>query len=63
MGIPKSKTSVVDSDFEIQDASQCLVKGGFHYQPRRGKAYIAPKPLMNHGPHRCEVSSGSCTQY
>ncbi|KAB5570285.1 phosphatidylethanolamine-binding protein [Coniochaeta sp. 2T2.1] len=52
MGIPPDKTSVENADFEVQDASQCLVKGGFHYQPRRGKVYIPPRPLMNHGPHR-----------
>lgn len=51
-GIPPEKTRVDISDFEVQDASQCLVKGGFHYMPRRGKVYIPPRPLMNHGPHR-----------
>lgn len=55
MGIPPEKTRVENSDFEIQDPSQYLVKGGFHYQARRGKAYIAPRPLMNHGPHRCQL--------
>lgn len=55
MGIPPEKTRVDNSDFEVQDASQCLVKGGFHYMPRRGKVYIPPRPLMNHGPHRCKA--------
>ncbi|KAB5558435.1 hypothetical protein GE09DRAFT_113606 [Coniochaeta sp. 2T2.1] len=54
MGIPLDKTSVENADFEVEDASQCLVKGGFHYQPRRGQVYIPPRPLMNHGPHRCK---------
>jgi hypothetical protein len=55
MGIPAEKTSVRNADFEVQDASECLVKGGFYYVPRRGKVYIAPRPLMNHGPHRCKA--------
>lgn len=53
-GIPPIKNAVAAADFEIADESQALLKGGFHYGvTRRGTPYIAPRPLMNHGPHRC----------
>lgn len=53
-GIPPTKTAVAAADFEIADESRALLKGGFHYGvTRRGIPYIAPRPLMNHGPHRC----------
>ncbi|KAK7031653.1 phosphatidylethanolamine-binding protein [Favolaschia claudopus] len=52
-GIPPSKTSVEAVDFEIQDDSKALLKGGFHYGvTRRNVPYLPPRPLMNHGPHR-----------
>ncbi|KAJ7663849.1 phosphatidylethanolamine-binding protein [Mycena polygramma] len=52
-GIPPSKTSVEVRDFEIEDESKALLKGGFHYGvTRRGVPYIPPRPLMDHGPHR-----------
>ncbi|KAI0010338.1 PEBP-like protein [Xylariaceae sp. FL0662B] len=52
-GIPATKTSVVAEDFEIEDRSRALLKGGFHCgQTRWGGPYIPPRPLMNHGPHR-----------
>ncbi|KAF7533477.1 hypothetical protein G7054_g7034 [Neopestalotiopsis clavispora] len=52
-GIPSAKTTIVASDFEIADESKALLRGGFHYGvTRRGTPYIAPRPLMNHGPHR-----------
>ncbi|KAJ7302928.1 phosphatidylethanolamine-binding protein [Mycena albidolilacea] len=52
-GIPPSKTNVEAKDFEIDDESKALLKGGFHYGvTRRGVPYIPPRPLMNHGPHR-----------
>ncbi|KAI1085787.1 PEBP-like protein [Whalleya microplaca] len=52
-GINATKTSVAAGDFEIEDRSKALLKGGFHYgQTRRGVPYIPPRPLMNHGPHR-----------
>lgn len=55
IGIPPTKTSVEDSDFELEDSSKALVKGGFHYgRTRNGRVYTPPRPLMNHGPHRCE---------
>ncbi|KAK7988153.1 hypothetical protein PG990_005005 [Apiospora arundinis] len=52
-GIPVAKTSVKADDFDIQDDTQALLKGGFHYGvTRRGVPYIPPRPLLNHGPHR-----------
>ncbi|KAJ9152018.1 PEBP-like protein [Pleurostoma richardsiae] len=52
-GIPPTKTSVTPADFEIEDESQALLKGGFHYgKNRRSKVYIPPRPLLNHGVHR-----------
>ncbi|KAI1417766.1 PEBP-like protein [Hypoxylon sp. FL1857] len=52
-GIPASKTSVEAADFDIEDPSRALLKGGFHYgRSRNGRIYIPPRPLMNHGPHR-----------
>ncbi|KAI1661954.1 PEBP-like protein [Daldinia decipiens] len=52
-GIPSSKTSVEPADFEVEDPSKALLKGGFHYgRSRNGSVYIAPRPLLNHGPHR-----------
>ncbi|KAI1312209.1 PEBP-like protein [Xylaria venustula] len=51
--IPPSKTSVKASDFLVVDKEKALMKGGFHYgRSRNGMPYIAPRPLMNHGPHR-----------
>ncbi|KAI0180370.1 hypothetical protein GGR52DRAFT_588010 [Hypoxylon sp. FL1284] len=52
-GIPPTKTSVDAKDFEVEDSSKALLKGGFHYgRSRNGSVYIAPRPLLNHGPHR-----------
>ncbi|KAI6092366.1 PEBP-like protein [Hypoxylon rubiginosum] len=52
-GIPATKTSVENKDFEVEDSSKALLKGGFHYgKSMRGDVYITPRPLMNHGPHR-----------
>ncbi|KAI1460656.1 PEBP-like protein [Annulohypoxylon moriforme] len=52
-GIPPTKTSVEAVDFEVENPSEALLKGGFHYgQSRNGQIYISPRPLMNHGPHR-----------
>lgn len=54
MGISPSKTSIGQSDLEVVDEIRNLLKGGFHYgQARRPVVYIPPKPLLNHGPHRC----------
>lgn len=54
-GIPATKTSVENKDFEVEDSSKALLKGGFHYgKSMRGDVYITPRPLMNHGPHRCK---------
>ncbi|KAI0481211.1 PEBP-like protein [Xylariaceae sp. FL0804] len=52
-GIPAAKTSVEAQDFEVVDATKGTLKGGFHFgKSRNGSPYIAPRPLMNHGPHR-----------
>jgi phosphatidylethanolamine-binding protein (PEBP) family uncharacterized protein len=54
-GIAPSRTSVQAGDFEVEDQSRALLKGGFHYGvTRRGVPYIPPRPLMNHGIHRCK---------
>jgi hypothetical protein len=56
-GIPLDKTRVEPKDFEIEDDSQFLLKGGFHYgKSRSGVLYIPPRPLINHGVHRCKLS-------
>ncbi|OTB20488.1 hypothetical protein K445DRAFT_343751 [Daldinia sp. EC12] len=53
LGIPPTKTSVEPADFEVEDPSKSLLKGGFHYsRSRNGSVYIPPRPLLNHGPHR-----------
>jgi phosphatidylethanolamine-binding protein (PEBP) family uncharacterized protein len=42
-------------DFEVEDERDARLKGGFHYgKSRTGIVYIPPRPLMNHGPHRCK---------
>ncbi|KAI0382905.1 PEBP-like protein [Hypomontagnella monticulosa] len=52
-GIPPTKTNVESADFEVQDQSKALLKGGFHYgRSMNGNIYISPRPLMDHGPHR-----------
>lgn len=57
MGIAASRTSVGHSDLEVVDGSINFLKGGFHYgQARKPVVYIPPKPLLNHGPHRCTSS-------
>lgn len=34
------------------------MKGGFHYGVcRRPGVYLPPRPLMNHGPHRCKFDA------
>jgi hypothetical protein len=51
-----SKTSVGPEDIEMEDETKALLKGGFHYGAnRRDVPYIPPRPLLNHGPHRCEL--------
>ncbi|KAI1335108.1 PEBP-like protein [Xylariaceae sp. FL0016] len=52
-GIPPTENSVKATDFEVVDKTKGLMKGGFHYgRSRNGSPYIAPRPLLNHGPHR-----------
>ncbi|KAI1393552.1 PEBP-like protein [Hypoxylon trugodes] len=54
-GIAPSKTGVDAADFEIEDKSKARLKGGFHYgRSRNSNVYIPPRPLLNHGPHRCK---------
>lgn len=56
-GIPVSKTSVSTEDLEIEDKSKAQLKGGFYYgKTLRGVPYVPPRPLLNHGPHRCKSS-------
>ncbi|KAH8890926.1 PEBP-like protein [Thozetella sp. PMI_491] len=52
-GIPSEKTRIEPKDLEVEDESQVLLKGGFHYGLNRRKVvYVPPRPLMNHGVHR-----------
>lgn len=56
LGIPKDVRSVATADFEPQDGQSTLLKGGFYYGKNlRGKVYVPPRPLLNHGLHRCEL--------
>lgn len=53
MGIPTTKTSVVNADFAPAGDDDNLLAGGFRYgENRRGNVYIPPRPLLNHGVHR-----------
>lgn len=55
-GITVSKTRVDQADLEVVDDDKNLLKGGFHYgMCRRPVVYIPPRPLLNHGPHRCKL--------
>lgn len=52
MGLPVTKTSVVNANF-APAGSDNLLAGGFRYgENRRGNVYIPPRPLLNHGVHR-----------
>ncbi|KAF9875528.1 hypothetical protein CkaCkLH20_06909 [Colletotrichum karsti] len=52
-GIAPDRRGVSAEDFEIEDEARSLLKGGFHWgKGRREGVYVAPRPLMNHGPHR-----------
>lgn len=56
LGIPPQKTSVVNSDFRAGDEKSTRLEGGFYYgASRNGMIYIPPRPLLNHGIHRCEL--------
>ncbi|KAM0284414.1 hypothetical protein ACHAQH_001990 [Verticillium albo-atrum] len=54
-GIPAAKTSLEQEDFAVLDHYSCKLEGGFYFG-RNGKrdVYTAPKPMLNHGLHRCE---------
>lgn len=55
-GIPANVNKLVASDFELVDGGESAVKklkGGFKLgKNRRGTIYTAPRPLLEHGPHR-----------
>jgi hypothetical protein len=54
-GIDATNTEIEHSHLEVADEARSAVKGGFHYGLcRRPVVYLPPRPLMNHGPHRCE---------
>lgn len=54
LGIPVGKTSLVNDDFKPVDDQPTKLAGGFWYgMSRNGKIYIPPRPLLNHGIHRC----------
>lgn len=54
-GIAPEKRQVDPRDFEIEDEAKSLLKGGFHWgKGRREGVYVPPRPLMNHGTHRCK---------
>src|SRR6478735_3343631 len=55
LGVPTTKTSVSSSDFQPVDETSPKLAGGFYYgASRNGMIYIPPRPLLNHGIHRCE---------
>jgi hypothetical protein len=55
VGIALDKTRVEPKDLEIQDKNKSLLKGGFYYgKNMRNIVYGPPRPLMNHGVHRCK---------
>lgn len=57
-GIPVTNTKIEHSSLEVADEAKSAVKGGFHYGVcRRPGVYLPPRPLMNHGPHRCKSST------
>lgn len=59
MGIEPSMRSLENQDFaSAEDASKpTLLKGGFCYGAnRRDTVYVPPRPLLNHGIHRCRLS-------
>ncbi|GFG06168.1 UPF0098 protein aq_1250 [Aspergillus udagawae] len=52
-GIPASKCSVSNEDFELTAAGSQVLRGGFTYGAnRRGTIYIPPRGMLGHGPHR-----------
>lgn len=60
-GIQPSKTSIDAVDLQVEDPKKALLKGGFyHGRLMNGKVYAPPRPLMNHGPHRCKWFFMSC---
>jgi phosphatidylethanolamine-binding protein (PEBP) family uncharacterized protein len=54
-GIPASRTSVTEGDFERTEKGVFgrRLSGGFKYCPmRRNQVWNAPRPVRRHGPHR-----------
>lgn len=46
------------SDLDVVDHSKGILKGGFHYgKCRKPVVYLPPRPLINHGPHRCKCGT------
>lgn len=52
LGISKDKLSVINSDFKPEGEKSTRLNGGFYYGVDR--IWIPPRPLLNHGIHRCE---------
>lgn len=54
---PRIKMQLENSDFCLlneEDERSTKLKGGFHYgMNRKGTVYGLPRPLLNHGIHRC----------
>lgn len=62
LGINKETLSVVNEDFKTEATNSTRLRGGFNYgQSRNGTIYIAPRPLINHGIHRCKFCPSSPT--
>lgn len=55
LGIPKDTTAIIHSDIQPDKGSkEHRLAGGFHYgQSQLGPIYMIPRPLLDHGPHRC----------
>ena len=55
LGVESSKRSTRNDEMEVAEGTK--LKGGFyHGQSRNGMVYIPPRPLLNHGFHRCEIT-------
>lgn len=56
LAIAASKTTFTNSDLEcIQDTK---LRGCYYGMNRRGVVYMPPRPLLNHGIHRCMYFRG-----
>ena len=60
LGIDKDKLSITNDDLKPESPNSLKLKGGFSYGKNRvGSIYGLPRPLMNHGIHRCKSHSSS----